>query len=51
MQSIARAHDDLKPATLYINSGILTGANENRSPYAYYNNPADEISKYIYKLI
>ena len=44
-QSILRAHNNLKPATLHINSGDLLGASENRSPYSYFQNPAEELSR------
>lgn len=39
------AHDDMRLANIYVNSGELLDANINRSPYAYYNNPDEEIER------
>ena len=38
----------MQPANLYVMSGELVGANINRSPTAYANNPVDEKAKYKY---
>lgn len=46
VQSIVQAHESLKPGKLYYNTGKLYGANVNRSPTAYANNPSDERQKY-----
>lgn len=45
-QSIQLAHDDMRMANIYVNSGELLDANINRSPYAYYNNPQEEIDRW-----
>jgi neutral ceramidase len=45
-QSIVRAHNNLKPGSILINTGNLDGCGWNRSPDAYENNPADELSQY-----
>ncbi|GAB6094706.1 ceramidase CerN [Desulfatiferula olefinivorans] len=45
-QSIVRAHQALAPGTILINTGELDDCGWNRSPEAYANNPADEISRY-----
>lgn len=44
--SIQRAHDDLQPGGLSVGSGELLGANINRSPTAYLENPAWERQLY-----
>lgn len=46
--SIVRAYNDLRPAVVSVNSGNLLDASQNRSPYAYYNNPPEEIASYPY---
>lgn len=46
LQSIRRAHANIKPGKLRINSGELLDANANRSPSAYLHNPEDERAKY-----
>lgn len=43
-----QAISNLKPANIYVASGELVGANINRSPTAYLNNPAEERAKYKY---
>lgn len=43
--SIMRAHDNMKPASLSVGTGLLYDANINRSPSAYLNNPEEERSK------
>lgn len=45
-QSIEKAHDNLEPGYIKLNSSQLDGVTINRSPQAYMNNPADERSKY-----
>ena len=45
-QSIVRAHQALTPGTILISTGDLEDCGWNRSPEAYANNPADEISQY-----
>ena len=45
-QSIVRAHNNLTPGSILINSGDLSDCGWNRSPTAYNNNPYDEISRY-----
>ena len=40
------AHDNMRLANIYVNSGDLLDANLNRSPYAYDNNPPEEIDRY-----
>ena len=47
-QSIDKAHEDMKPGRMYINSGTLTESSINRSPSAYLNNPEEERKKYEY---
>lgn len=44
-QSIDRAHNNMKPANLYVNTGELLESNINRSPSAYLNNPPEERAK------
>ena len=45
-QSIVRAHNNLTPGNILINTGNLNDCGWNRSPTAYENNPADELSQY-----
>jgi len=45
-QSIIRAHNNLRPGTVKINSGILKDANINRSPASYDKNPQAEKDQY-----
>jgi len=45
-QSIVRAHNNLTPGSILINTGELNDCGWNRSPAAYNNNPYDEISRY-----
>ncbi|XP_051120504.1 neutral ceramidase 2-like isoform X2 [Andrographis paniculata] len=47
-QSVVRAHNNLRPGSIYVNKGDLFDAGVNRSPSAYLNNPATERSKYKY---
>ena len=42
VSSIQAAHEDMKSGKLYLNSGLLAGANINRSPVAYMRNPREE---------
>ena len=46
MQSIRRAHANVKPGKLHVNKGELLGANANRSPSAYLHNPEEERARY-----
>lgn len=46
VESIRRAHANIKPGRLRINSGDLLDANANRSPTAYLHNPEDERARY-----
>lgn len=46
VQSIARAHTNLAPATIMIARGDLLGASINRSSIAYAKNPANERGQY-----
>jgi neutral ceramidase len=45
--SIQEAHESRQPGKLYLNSGLLAGANINRSPAAYVRNPKEERMKYM----
>ncbi|WOG89122.1 hypothetical protein DCAR_0208358 [Daucus carota subsp. sativus] len=47
-QSIIRAHENLRPGSVFVNKGEIVDAGINRSPSAYLNNPAAERSKYKY---
>ncbi|CAL7938819.1 unnamed protein product [Xylocopa violacea] len=47
-QSIQRAHNAMVPGRIFISHGEVHGANINRSPYAYLNNPRAERDKYKY---
>lgn len=40
--SVQAAHESMQPGKLYLNSGLLAGANINRSPVAYVRNPLEE---------
>ncbi|KAK6131410.1 hypothetical protein DH2020_034853 [Rehmannia glutinosa] len=44
--SIVQAHDNLKPGSIFINSGDVENAGINRSPSAYLFNPPEERAKY-----
>ncbi|XP_076761609.1 neutral ceramidase [Xylocopa sonorina] len=46
--SIRRAHDAVAPGRIFISHGEVHGANINRSPFAYLNNPKAERDKYKY---
>lgn len=46
VQAIKRAHENLAPRKIFINSGDVEDCGLNRSPSAYDNNPADEKAKY-----
>ncbi|CAD5120124.1 DgyrCDS8701 [Dimorphilus gyrociliatus] len=48
VDSIKKAHNNLKPGNVLFNEGDLLNANINRSPAAYYNNPKEERDKYEY---
>lgn len=43
--SIQAAHDNMQPGKLFLNSGLLAGANINRSPVGYMRNPKEERMK------
>ncbi|RJP39852.1 MAG: alkaline ceramidase [Desulfobacteraceae bacterium] len=45
-QAIVRAHNNLTPGTILINTGQLDNCGWNRSPTAYNNNPAAERAQY-----
>ena len=45
VESIVQAHNSLKKGTISFGVGEVDGANINRSPSAYLNNPADERSR------
>ncbi|WJX38997.1 Neutral ceramidase 2, variant 2 [Trifolium repens] len=45
-QSIIQAHNNLKPGSIFINTGDVKEASINRSPSAYLLNPAEERSRY-----
>jgi neutral ceramidase len=44
--SIVKAHNDLQPGNIFINSGKVTNAGANRSRVAYQQNPAAERARY-----
>ncbi|KAK9816671.1 hypothetical protein WJX72_003530 [[Myrmecia] bisecta] len=46
VEAIKRAHNNVKPGSLHVNSGELLEANINRSPTAYLHNPEDERQRY-----
>ncbi|KAF6017634.1 CDase [Bugula neritina] len=48
--SIDKAHKSMKPGNLHVTSGELVGANINRSPTSYANNPAKERAMYKYNI-
>ncbi|XP_053390202.1 uncharacterized protein LOC123563648 [Mercenaria mercenaria] len=50
MRSVDRAHNNMKPANIYVNTGELLESNINRSPSAYLNNPPEERAKYNYNV-
>ncbi|KAJ8772531.1 hypothetical protein K2173_027708 [Erythroxylum novogranatense] len=45
-QSIVRAHQNLKPGTIFMNKGDVENAGINRSPSAYQQNPEEERGRY-----
>jgi neutral ceramidase len=45
-QAIKRAHENLAPGKIFINSGNIEDCGNNRSPIAYENNPPAERAKY-----
>ncbi|XP_021897287.1 neutral ceramidase 2 [Carica papaya] len=49
-KSIIQAHENLRPGSIFINTGELLDAGVNRSPSAYLNNPTAERSKYKYNV-
>ncbi|ESO11607.1 hypothetical protein HELRODRAFT_108880 [Helobdella robusta] len=44
--SIISAYKKMEPTDIYVNRSKLFGASVNRSPYAYYNNPPEEVKMY-----
>lgn len=46
VQAIKKAHENLSPGKIFINSGILEDCGNNRSPIAYEQNPPEEKAKY-----
>jgi neutral ceramidase len=46
VQAIKRAHENLAPGKIFINSGNVEDCGRNRSPIAYENNPQAEKAKY-----
>nr|QOL01216.1 putative extracellular protein TR9_024 [Trebouxia lynnae] len=46
VESIRRAHANVKPGKLRVNTGELLEANANRSPSAYLHNPEEERARY-----
>ncbi|MCB1316308.1 MAG: neutral/alkaline ceramidase, partial [Leptospiraceae bacterium] len=48
VESIVRAHDNIQPGTLKLNSGDLLDASFNRSPWAYEQNPQSERDRYAH---
>ncbi|XP_040831713.1 neutral ceramidase [Ochotona curzoniae] len=46
VKSIEIAHENLKPGKIFINKGIVDGAQINRSPYSYLQNPQSERARY-----
>ncbi|GJT70776.1 neutral ceramidase 2-like protein [Tanacetum coccineum] len=47
-KSIIQAHENLRPGSVFINTGELLDASINRSPSGYLNNPEEERRKYKY---
>ena len=45
-KSIERAHDSIVPGRIFVTHGEVLGANINRSPLAYLNNPKSERDRY-----
>uniref|UniRef100_A0A2K6EGT7 Neutral ceramidase n=1 Tax=Propithecus coquereli TaxID=379532 RepID=A0A2K6EGT7_PROCO len=46
MKSIEIAHTNMKPGKIFINKGNVDGAQINRSPYSYLQNPQSERARY-----
>uniref|UniRef100_A0A5F9D419 Neutral ceramidase n=1 Tax=Oryctolagus cuniculus TaxID=9986 RepID=A0A5F9D419_RABIT len=46
MKSIEIAHTNMRPGKIFINKGIVDGAQINRSPYSYLQNPQSERARY-----
>ncbi|XP_012578957.1 PREDICTED: neutral ceramidase [Condylura cristata] len=46
MKSIEIAHRNLKPGKIFINKGVVDGAQINRSPSSYLQNPQSERARY-----
>lgn len=50
LQSVARAHAKVAPGRLEVAWGELLGANINRSPSSYLENPAEERARYAHDI-
>lgn len=50
LQSVALAHESMRPGKIYYNEGRLLEASINRSPTSYANNPLDERVNYKYNV-
>ena len=48
MESVKRAHSNMKPSIVYHTEGELHDSNINRSPTSYLANPIKEREKYKY---
>ncbi|CAK7314654.1 Neutral ceramidase [Vulpes lagopus] len=46
VKSIEMAHKNMKPGKIFINKGTVEGAQINRSPYSYLQNPESERARY-----
>ncbi|RIA84221.1 Neutral/alkaline nonlysosomal ceramidase [Glomus cerebriforme] len=44
--SIVKAHNSIQPGSIFVSSGELLGANINRSPFSYEQNPEGERAQY-----
>ncbi|KAL9228694.1 hypothetical protein vseg_004246 [Gypsophila vaccaria] len=49
-QSVILAHENLRPGSIFVNSGELLDASVNRSPSAYLSNPFEERNRYNYNV-
>lgn len=49
-KSIIQAHENLRPGSMFLNTGELLDAGINRSPSAYLNNPAEERKRFKYNV-
>lgn len=46
-QSIIRAHENMVPARLFFGQTTVTGAQMNRSPFSYGENPKEERARFV----